>query len=308
VPFTRRSAGQGLKSDRQPSGAVDALTKTRFAFAALLICGLAIGRAPSCGRDAVPIEIEPARLVMDAGFRPRPDLPRPNRRRPPRPTAAPRAHTSATPAPGRRADRQRRTLTGIATVIRNKDSIALKLQDDIYLNDALLTSANSRSASLSTTPPPSISPPTRRSWWTVLSMRNAIRCALFDIVKGTVAFAAAAVAKTADHENFDARPRRWAFAAPPASSKCRRRERRKLPTMSRSSSIPTPTRKVGRIEVNDHSGAAGVSHPGRQRLHHPARRRRAVRRGRPGDLAQQAQRRPGHRAQVTPRRPSAARS
>ena len=35
------------------------------------------------------------------------------------------------------------TLTGIATVIRNKDSIALKLRDDIYLNDIVQTSASS---------------------------------------------------------------------------------------------------------------------------------------------------------------------
>src|SRR5258705_13039344 len=35
------------------------------------------------------------------------------------------------------------TLTGIATVIRKKDSIALKLKDDIFQNDVLQTSANS---------------------------------------------------------------------------------------------------------------------------------------------------------------------
>ncbi len=35
------------------------------------------------------------------------------------------------------------TLTGTATVIRNKNSMPLKLQDDIFLNDVLQTSANS---------------------------------------------------------------------------------------------------------------------------------------------------------------------
>ena len=35
------------------------------------------------------------------------------------------------------------TLTGVATVIRDKDSIALKLRDDIFLNDTVQTSASS---------------------------------------------------------------------------------------------------------------------------------------------------------------------
>src|SRR5690349_22571321 len=35
------------------------------------------------------------------------------------------------------------TLTGTATAIRNEDSLPLKLKDDIYLNDVLVTSANS---------------------------------------------------------------------------------------------------------------------------------------------------------------------
>jgi len=48
-------------------------------------------------------------------------------------------------------------------VIRNKDSIALKLQDDIYLNDALLTSANSTLGVTFNDATTSISPPTRGS-------------------------------------------------------------------------------------------------------------------------------------------------
>ena len=35
------------------------------------------------------------------------------------------------------------TLTGTATVIRNRNSLPLKLKDDIYLNDVLVTSSNS---------------------------------------------------------------------------------------------------------------------------------------------------------------------
>jgi hypothetical protein len=92
------------------------------------------------------------------------------------------------------------TLTGTATVIRNKDSIALKLQDDILLDDVLQTSANSKLGITFTD-------------GTTFNLTANARItvdhflyedggkqngALFDITKGTVAFVAAAVAKTGD--------------------------------------------------------------------------------------------------------------
>src|ERR1700688_1924984 len=90
------------------------------------------------------------------------------------------------------------TLTGVATVIRNKDSIALKLRDDIFLNDTVQTSASS---SLGITFNDSTSFNLRAD--AKITIDNYVyedggkdNAAVFDIAKGTVAFVAAAVAKT----------------------------------------------------------------------------------------------------------------
>jgi hypothetical protein len=92
------------------------------------------------------------------------------------------------------------TLTGTATVIRNRNSIALKLQDDIFLNDVLQTSANSTlgvtfndATTFNLTANARI---TVDSY--VYEDGGKQNAALFDITKGTVAFVAAAVAKTGD--------------------------------------------------------------------------------------------------------------
>jgi hypothetical protein len=92
------------------------------------------------------------------------------------------------------------TLTGTATVIRNRNSIALKLQDDIFLDDVLQTSANSTlgvtfndATTFNLTANARI---TVDSF--VYEDGGKQNGALFDITKGTVAFVAAAVAKTGD--------------------------------------------------------------------------------------------------------------
>jgi len=92
------------------------------------------------------------------------------------------------------------TLTGTATVIRNKNSLPLKLKDDIYLNDALATSANSTlGITFNDATTFNLTANAR------ITVDNYIyedggkqNSALFDITKGTVAFVAAAVAKTGD--------------------------------------------------------------------------------------------------------------
>jgi hypothetical protein len=92
------------------------------------------------------------------------------------------------------------TLTGTATVIRNKDSLPLKLQDDIFLNDALQTSANSSlGVTFNDATTFNLTANAR------ITVDNYIyedggkqNSALFDVTKGTVAFVAAAVAKTGD--------------------------------------------------------------------------------------------------------------
>jgi hypothetical protein len=92
------------------------------------------------------------------------------------------------------------TLTGTATVIRNKNSLPLKLQDDIFLNDLLQTSTNSTlGVTFNDATTFNLTANAR------ITVDNYIyddggkqNNALFGITKGTVAFVAAAVAKTGD--------------------------------------------------------------------------------------------------------------
>ena len=92
------------------------------------------------------------------------------------------------------------TVTGIATVIRDKNSYPLKLRDDIYLNDVVQTSSNS---SLGITFNDATT--FNLSASAKITIDNYVyedggkeNSAIFDIGKGTVAFVAAAVAKTGD--------------------------------------------------------------------------------------------------------------
>jgi hypothetical protein len=123
------------------------------------------------------------------------------------PTPAPSPAPSASPAPA--ADAQPAavepignvaTVTGIATVIRDKNSYPLKLRDDIYLNDVVQTSSNS---SLGITFNDATT--FNLSASAKITIDNYVyedggkqNSAIFDIGKGTVAFVAAAVARTGD--------------------------------------------------------------------------------------------------------------
>lgn len=123
------------------------------------------------------------------------------------PTPAPPPAPSASPTPA--ADAQPAavepignvaTVTGIATVIRDKNSYPLKVRDDIYLNDVVQTSSNS---SLGITFNDATT--FNLSASAKITIDNYVyedggkqNSAIFDIGKGTVAFVAAAVAKTGD--------------------------------------------------------------------------------------------------------------
>jgi hypothetical protein len=92
------------------------------------------------------------------------------------------------------------TLTGHATVTRNNASTPLNLQDDIFENDVLQTAANSTlgvtfndATTFSLTASAQITVD-----FYVYEDGGQKNGALFDIAKGTVAFVAAAVAKTGD--------------------------------------------------------------------------------------------------------------
>ncbi|MBW7967439.1 FecR domain-containing protein [Bradyrhizobium sp. BR 10261] len=123
------------------------------------------------------------------------------------PQAQPTPTASPSPAPS--ADAQPAavepignvaTVTGIATVIRDKNSYPLKVRDDIYLNDVVQTSSNS---SLGITFNDATT--FNLSASAKITIDNYVyedggkqNSAIFDIGKGTVAFVAAAVAKTGD--------------------------------------------------------------------------------------------------------------
>lgn len=92
------------------------------------------------------------------------------------------------------------SVTGIATVIRDKNSYPLRVRDDIYLNDIVQTSSNSSlGITFDDATTFNLSASAR------ITIDNYVyedggkqNSAIFDISKGTVAFVAAAVAKTGD--------------------------------------------------------------------------------------------------------------
>ena len=177
---------------------------------------------------------------------------------------APAPQTPAAPAADPAADAQAAsdepignvaTLTGIATVIRKKDSIALKLKDDIFQNDVLQTSANSTlgvtfndATTFNLTANARI---TVDSF--VYEDGGKQNAALFDVAKGTVAFVAAAVAKTGDMKistptaTMGIRGTSGLVEVPEgASATSRNNVAIKL--------YPDADGKVGRIEVHDRAG------------------------------------------------------
>ncbi len=147
------------------------------------------------------------------------------------------------------------TLTGVATVTRNDRAIPLQVKDDIYLNDVVQTQASS---SLSIT----FSDATtfRLSANAQVTIDNyvyeeggASNAGVFDIGKGTIAFVAAAVAKTGNMQ----------ITTPTASLGIRGTtgvvdvpERATAATANNVNIklYPDADGRVGRIEVNDRQG------------------------------------------------------
>ena len=124
----------------------------------------------------------------------------------PTPAPSPAAPAAAQPAAAPAQDSANEpignvaTLTGNATVTRNNVPTPLKLQDDIFLNDVLKTSANSTlgvtfndATTFNLTANAQITVDNY-----VYEDGGQQNAALFDVTRGTVAFVAAAVAKTGD--------------------------------------------------------------------------------------------------------------
>jgi FecR protein len=90
------------------------------------------------------------------------------------------------------------TLTGSASVVRNQNTLPLKLKDDVYLNDVVTTFADS-TVGITFNDETTFNLTARAS----ITIDNFVyedggkqNSALFDVTKGTVAFVASAVAKT----------------------------------------------------------------------------------------------------------------
>jgi len=147
------------------------------------------------------------------------------------------------------------TLTGVATVTRNDRAIPLQLKDDIYLNDVVQTQASS---SLSITFNDATT--FRLSANAQVTIDNyvyeeggASNAGVFDIAKGTIAFVAAAVAKTGNMQ----------ITTPTASLGIRGTtgvvDVPEGATAASANNVniklyPDADGRVGRIEVNDRQG------------------------------------------------------
>ncbi|MGY4314431.1 FecR domain-containing protein [Bradyrhizobium sp. JR3.5] len=183
----------------------------------------------------------------------------------PAPSATPSTPAPATPAPAPAAASQATapepignvaTLTGTATVTRNNTTTPLQIRDDIFANDDVATSAAS---SLGIT----------FNDGTTFNLRANARItidnyvyedggqqnsALFDVAKGTAAFVAAAVAKTGDMKistptaTLGIRGTTGLVEVPEGATATSTNVGIKL--------YPDADGHVGRIEVNDRSGAS----------------------------------------------------
>jgi FecR-like protein len=223
----------------------DIVTPSRFSFAVSLLGFVML--AGAAGARPAPMEPTPeAPSAARAATKLAQAQPAPAT------AAAPTADATASDEPiGNVA-----TLTGSATVTRNNAAAPLQLKDDIYLNDVLQTAANSTlgvtfndATTFNLTANAKI---TVDSF--VYEDGGKANNALFDIAKGTVAFAAAAVAKTGD----------MTISTPTATLGIRGTTGlvevpegavANNPNNVAIKLYPDADGRVGRIEVNDRTGA-----------------------------------------------------
>jgi hypothetical protein len=217
----------------------------------LLICGLSSAAAPAM---PAPTSVVPASATIDEA---RPSLSKFAQAQPAQ-TPAPAATPTPSPAPAASDEPigNVATLNGVATVIRNKDSVALKLKDDIFLNDTVQTAADSAlgvTFNDGTTFHLSANAKITIDTY-VYEDGGKDNAGIFDIGKGTVAFVAALVAKTGDMKittptsTLGIRGTTGLVEVPEGGAA----------TGGNTINIklyPDPDGHVGRIEVNDRTGA-----------------------------------------------------
>jgi hypothetical protein len=223
------------------------VTFSRLASATLLLCAL---------QFAASIDVWSAPSMPSAAGAAEPDVVRLAQAQPAQDPAPPAATDTAAAPVSPEPIGNVASLTGTVTVIRNKDSLQLKLRDDIFLNDVVQTAGNS---SLGITFDDGTT--FRLSANAKITIDNYVyeddgkqNAAIFNIGRGTVAFIAASVAKTGDMKidtptaTLGIRGTTGLVEVPDdASAASASNVAIKL--------YPDADGHVGRIEVNDHSGA-----------------------------------------------------
>jgi hypothetical protein len=174
----------------------------------------------------------------------------------PPPVAAPAAGTAPAQPAADEPIGNVATLTGSATVTRNNTPTPLKLQDDIFLNDVLQTSASSTlGVTFNDATTFNLTANARITVdFYVYEDGGKQNGALFDITRGTVAFVAAAVAKTGDMRistptsTLGIRGTTGLVEVPEGAAATN-------PNNVAIKLYPDPDGHVGRIEVNGRDGA-----------------------------------------------------
>ena len=148
------------------------------------------------------------------------------------------------------------TVTGSASVVRNNETTPLKVKDDIYLNDVVQTGAKSALgitfSDATTFNLKANAQITIDSY--VYEDGGKKNAGIFDVAKGTVAFVAAAVAKTGDMKittptaTLGIRGTTGLVEVPEGAAA-------NNPNNVAIKLYPDADGKVGRIEVNDRAGA-----------------------------------------------------
>jgi hypothetical protein len=180
--------------------------------------------------------------------------------------AQPRAPAQAAPDPAAQAtDAQQpveepignvATVTGNASVVRNNETTPLKVKDDVYLNDVVQTAANS---ALGITFNDATTFTLRANAQITIDTYvyedgGKSNAGVFDVAKGTVAFVAAAVAKTGDMKittptaTLGIRGTTGLVEVPEGAAA-------NNPSNVAIKLYPDADGRVGRIEVNDRAGA-----------------------------------------------------
>ena len=225
--------------------------RRRLLFALLLMAGLMPAGFANAAPDLTQLaQAQPAQAPAAA----------------PQTPAAPATQTPATPAPDPAAPAADAapeepigsvaTVTGKATVTRDDKTIPLKVKDDIYLNDVVQTAASS-SLGLTFSDGTTFNLKANAQITIdtfVYEDGGKQNAGVFDVAKGTVAFVAAAVAKTGDMKittptaTLGIRGTSGLVEVPAgASAATTNNVNVKL--------YPDADGRVGRIEVNDRAGA-----------------------------------------------------